>query len=129
MMAILDDTSDRIHSHERAGQTTCLRPLDDDDRLSGWTQRYLAGDKAALELLLAAVMPSITWMISRFFWNHADAEDVSQEVVLELMKSLHRFHGKSKLSTYLYRLAFNTCKNQKKKMLRLPTSFTDPSSI
>ncbi|OPZ86083.1 MAG: ECF RNA polymerase sigma-E factor [bacterium ADurb.Bin429] len=107
------------------GQVTHLSPLADDERLCDLARRYQAGEKAAFELLLSAVMPSITGMISRFFWNRADVEDVTQEVIVEMMKSLHRFRGESKLSTFIYRLAFNTCMKEKKKMLRLPRTFTE----
>jgi RNA polymerase sigma-70 factor (ECF subfamily) len=37
-----------------------------------------------------------------------DAEDLAQEVFEKISRSLDKFHGKSKLSTWIYRIATNT---------------------
>ncbi len=37
--------------------------------------------------------------------NQEDAEDVAQEVFLEVFKSISRFHGDSKLATWIYRIS------------------------
>jgi RNA polymerase sigma-70 factor, ECF subfamily len=39
--------------------------------------------------------------------NHADAEDNSQDVLCKLYKNIHRFEGRSRLSTWLVRIAIN----------------------
>ena len=39
--------------------------------------------------------------------NLADAEDVAQEVFIEVYRSIHKFREDSKLSTWLYRIAVN----------------------
>ena len=41
--------------------------------------------------------------------NRHDAEDICQEVLLKAYRSLGRFRGESKLSTWLYRVAINAC--------------------
>jgi RNA polymerase sigma-70 factor (ECF subfamily) len=39
--------------------------------------------------------------------NLADAEDVAQEVFMEVHRSIHKFRADAKLSTWLYRIAVN----------------------
>lgn len=46
-----------------------------------------------------------------FLNNYQDALDVSQEVFIKAYQGLHRFKGKSKLSSWLYRIAVNTSLN------------------
>lgn len=43
----------------------------------------------------------------RFVLNREDAEDIAQEVFVEVYRSISRFKGKSKLSTWIYRIAVN----------------------
>lgn len=40
--------------------------------------------------------------------NREDKEDLKQEIILQLWKSYPAFKGKSKFSTWMYRIAFNT---------------------
>jgi RNA polymerase sigma-70 factor (ECF subfamily) len=46
-----------------------------------------------------------------FLRNEADAEDFMQEVFLKAFHSLEQFQGKSRFSTWLYRIAYNTAIN------------------
>ena len=41
--------------------------------------------------------------------DHDDLNDLFQEVVLNLWKGLPRYRGESTLSTWVYRIAMNTC--------------------
>jgi RNA polymerase sigma-70 factor, ECF subfamily len=45
----------------------------------------------------------------RYFRDPADAEDVAQEVFLKLHRRLAAFRGDSALTTWIYRIAANTC--------------------
>jgi RNA polymerase sigma-70 factor, ECF subfamily len=44
-----------------------------------------------------------------------DKEDLINDITLELWKSFGRFKGDSKISTWIYRVALNTCMNYKRK--------------
>ncbi|GAA4933425.1 RNA polymerase sigma factor [Algibacter agarivorans] len=44
-----------------------------------------------------------------FVPNKADAEDIAQEVFVEVFNSINKFNGHSKLSTWVYRIATNKC--------------------
>lgn len=56
-----------------------------------------------------------------FVPNKEDAEDLAQEVFVEVFNSVNKFKGQSKLSTWIYRIATNKClefirkKNAKKR--------------
>ncbi len=54
----------------------------------------------------------------RMLGNREEAEDISQEVFISLFKSIDSFRGDSKLSTWLYRIAVNHCKNRIKYLAR-----------
>jgi len=46
-----------------------------------------------------------------FVHNREDAEDIAQEVFIEVHRSLHNFRKESKLSTWLYRISANKSLN------------------
>ncbi|HOW42408.1 MAG TPA: sigma-70 family RNA polymerase sigma factor [Candidatus Omnitrophota bacterium] len=48
----------------------------------------------------------------RFMGNYEEADDCAQEVFLKVYRSLKDFRGESSLSTWVYRIAVNTCKNR-----------------
>ena len=44
-----------------------------------------------------------------FLRNREDAEDIAQEVFIEIYRSLNSFRGESSLSTWIYRITVNRC--------------------
>ena len=46
--------------------------------------------------------------------NHDELDDLFQEIVLNLWKSFPNFRGESKITTWIYRIATNTCINSKR---------------
>ena len=54
----------------------------------------------------------------RMLGNREEAEDLAQEVFITVFKSIESFRGDSKLSTWLYRITANHCKNRIKYLAR-----------
>jgi RNA polymerase sigma-70 factor, ECF subfamily len=54
----------------------------------------------------------------RMLGNRAEAEDVAQEVFIAVFKTVDTFREEAKLSTWIYRVAVNHCKNRIKYLAR-----------
>ena len=55
----------------------------------------------------------------RFVFNHEDAEDLAQEVFVEVYRSLEQFRAESKLSTWIYRIAVTKSLDHLRRMKRI----------
>lgn len=51
--------------------------------------------------------------------NHADASDLTQEIFVKLHRSLGKFRGQSRFSTWLYAVAANHCRSGLRKSRRI----------
>ncbi|WP_343330045.1 RNA polymerase sigma factor [Polaribacter staleyi] len=86
-----------------------------------------AGKQAAFGQLLDDYQQKVFGTCISFIPNKEDAEDVAQEVFLEVFKSINKFKGDSKLSTWIYKIATNKClefirkKNTKKRFAFMQT--------
>jgi RNA polymerase sigma factor (sigma-70 family) len=86
--------------------------------------RIRNGDKTALESLIREIQPGIFNLSVRFLSIREDAEDATQEILVKIITSLGRFEGKSKFSTWTYRIAVNHLLNIKKSRLEQELSFS-----
>ena len=64
-------------------------------------------DKAVFAQLLDQNSEKIYRLALKMVGNVQDAEDVLQETFIKAFKNIQRFEGRSKLSTWLYRIAVN----------------------
>jgi RNA polymerase sigma factor (sigma-70 family) len=65
----------------------------------------LEGDRDALRRLVERVQPSVYRLAMRFFGNPRDAEDATQEALIQIVTRLDRFSGRSGLETWAYSVA------------------------
>ncbi|HVR00843.1 MAG TPA: sigma-70 family RNA polymerase sigma factor, partial [Polyangia bacterium] len=65
------------------------------------------GDRAALNRLLADARPRLVAVAMRIVRDPDDAEDVVQESLLKVCRSLTRFEGRSAFTTWLHRIVVN----------------------
>jgi RNA polymerase sigma-70 factor, ECF subfamily len=69
------------------------------------------GDRAAFDGLVERYQRDIYRLCYRYVNDPQDANDMAQEVFLKAYKAVGRFRGDSSFSTWLYRIAVNTCLN------------------
>ena len=70
--------------------------------------RIQAGDPAACGECIDKYGAGIYRLALRLMKNEADAEDVVQETFLNALNGIDKFEGRSQLSTWLYRITYNT---------------------
>jgi RNA polymerase sigma-70 factor (ECF subfamily) len=70
-------------------------------------ERASAGDEDAFSTLVAAHAEPVYGALRRFGLDPLEAEEVEQEVFLRAWRGLGRFERRARLSTWLYRIAFN----------------------
>jgi RNA polymerase sigma-70 factor (ECF subfamily) len=62
----------------------------------------------------------IYWQVRRMVISHEDADDLVQEIFIKVFENIESFHNESKLSTWIYRIAYNhTINHIKSKSTRL----------
>jgi RNA polymerase sigma-70 factor (ECF subfamily) len=81
----------------------------DDDQLI--VSQVVAGQKDLFRLLVRRHERAVYGMGLSFFRNSDDASDFTQEVFLKVYRNLSRFEGRSRFSTWLYKIAYNTAVN------------------
>ena len=74
-----------------------------------------AGDRQALAKLVKNYEQTIYNFAFKICRDKNRAEHIMQETFFSMVKSLHQFDGKSKLSTWLYRIVSNHCLMQARK--------------
>ena len=75
---------------------------------------FQAGDKAAFDTLVLRHKDKLYNLCYWFLGDAQEANDSAQEVFIKVFRSLRKFRFESAFSTWLYRIAANTCKNRLK---------------
>ncbi|MEO8677677.1 MAG: sigma-70 family RNA polymerase sigma factor [Vicinamibacterales bacterium] len=70
--------------------------------------RLRAGDDSAVSDLAALYGPKIFQLAIRYMKNREDAEEVVQDVLLKIYRKIDAFRGDAALSSWIYRITFNT---------------------
>lgn len=94
-------------------------------------EQYLAGDVAAFDSLMRAHEDRVFSICLRMLRDREAALDAVQETFITVFRKADRFAGRSAFSTWLYRVAVNTCydvgrRTRRKNTDALPEGF-DPS--
>ena len=67
----------------------------------------LDGGQDALDRLVRALQGDVYGLALRMLWNREDAEDATQEILVRTVTRLSQFDFRSKLKTWVYRIAVN----------------------
>ncbi len=78
----------------------------------------LAGDTQSFRVLVDRYKDLVFTLALRMVKHREEAEEVSQDTFIKVFRSLNRFKGDSKFSTWIYRVAYNTCLDRLKKHKR-----------
>ena len=92
-------------------------PKSDDDAL---VARAQDGDLAALEQLFNTYRNQVFSLAYRMTGNVSDAEDLCQEIFLQVMRKVSSFQGRSSFSTWLYRVSMNRSRDYLRRKKRSP---------
>ena len=87
-------------------------------------QQFLKhNNPAAFDAIMLRYQDMVYRICYRMLGDHDDALDVSQEIFVTCYRKIHQFSGKSKLSTWLYRMSVNHCKNLWRKKKRSVSTY------
>ena len=79
-----------------------------DPREQALLSRLQAGEDGALDELARTFGPKIFQLAFRYLRNKEDAEEVAQDVLYNVHRSVGAFRGYAALSSWIYRITFNT---------------------
>jgi RNA polymerase sigma-70 factor (ECF subfamily) len=78
-------------------------------------RRITRGERRAFEEFVDTYGARVHRLVRRYVENHADAEDVTQEIFCDLHRSIGGYRGDAALSTWVYRVALNHCWKHRQK--------------
>jgi RNA polymerase sigma-70 factor (ECF subfamily) len=70
--------------------------------------RMQARDSSAVAELASTYGPRIQQLAFRYVKNWEDAEEVTQDVLMKVVRKIDAFRGDAALSSWIYRITFNT---------------------
>jgi RNA polymerase sigma-70 factor, ECF subfamily len=76
-------------------------------------EQFKGGDRDAFAEIVRRYENRVFTQCLRWMGNEQIAREVAQDVFIALFRSLPRFRGDSRLSTWIYRVVINHCKNRR----------------
>lgn len=76
---------------------------------------YQAGQESAFDRLVEDYSGQVFALLTRFLGPVARREDLVQEVFLRVIRARGRYRPSARFSTWLYRIVFNLCANERER--------------
>jgi RNA polymerase sigma-70 factor (ECF subfamily) len=93
-------------------------PAAEDQSERKFIERLARRDERAFNELVELYEARVFRLVLRMLGRRDEAEDMAQEVFVQIFKAVGTFRGDSKLSTWIYRVSVNLCKNRLKYLAR-----------
>lgn len=105
MTPLRDAAKSGLHSRSESPRVypTVNDPLDNDELI----KRAQAGDVRSFETLVEVHIPRLRRFARSFAKSEADADDLAQEAMIKVYRSLRGYRFESSFSTWLYRVTKN----------------------
>ncbi|MDX1284128.1 MAG: RNA polymerase sigma factor [Draconibacterium sp.] len=81
-------------------------------------KQVLNGNNNAFRFLVSKYQKLVLHVVGRMVQQNDEVEDICQEVFIKVFKTLKRFRGESKLSTWIATIAYNTAITHIRKQTR-----------
>jgi RNA polymerase sigma-70 factor (ECF subfamily) len=122
---VADDVVDGTSCDEIRGSFGDVTEQEEAD----WLERARGGDAGAYGRLVRAHQRRVHATALQMLGDRGEAEDATQETFLRAWRALDRFDGRSKLSTWLYRICVNVCLNAIRRRKRRASSDLDDPRV
>ena len=99
-------------------------PADADAELM---RRVKHGDTRAFAELVEHYQQPVINFVARTLQDYDEAEDVAQNVFVQVFKSAHRYQESAKFTTWLFTIARNLCLNELRRRSRHPAEPLEPA--
>lgn len=86
--------------------------------LEVWVRRAAAGDREALDMVLAEISPRVNRICGRMLLHPQDAEEAAQDALLLVATKISTFTGRSRFTTWLHVVASNSARSTYRSLKR-----------
>jgi len=89
-----------------------------DEEIVKLCKQELPNDVTAYRELLVRYEGLVYNTCNRILNSSSDAEEVAQDVLIQVFHKIHQFEARSKFKTWLYKIVHNYCNNRLSKIIR-----------
>ncbi|MEX2574667.1 MAG: RNA polymerase sigma factor [Balneolaceae bacterium] len=93
-----------------------------EDQLIG---RIVNGDKECYRVIVGRYSPMVFHVVRSFETDEVEVKELAQQIFVKAFEKLGTFRGRSKFSSWLYRLALNHCRDYVKDIRRRTHRFSE----